>query len=315
MSAPLKGWIPYKLVSVEEVLWVEWIYLGDVRLVHPFFEESIAKCKSHAVNSQTFKVLSHVDLLQEWQETIPSTETAAFIFHISRCGSTMLSQLLSLSEQHIVIAEAPILDQVLQCEQLDHNSKKQIFAAVLHILGQKRFEAETQVVVKLDSWHFHYIGLLREMYPEVPFLILIRNPEEVLQSHIKHRGIHMVPNLLPLHLFGLDEETQTFHEYAVAVLKYYFKSIHTFYTKDSKSYICDYKHGAKAMIVAFEKLTGHRFSESAYQHMSERLQRHSKNNSETFKGDQYTAIIHRDSALENLMEQYEEVASKLEIWI
>jgi hypothetical protein len=308
MNPHLKDWIPYKLVHIEEVLWVEWIYLGDIRLVHPFFEESIAKCKSHALNSQAFKAISHIDLLLDWQDTITHTETAAFIFHISRCGSTMLSQLLSLSEQHIVVAEAPVLDQVLQCQEIDQNSKKRLFAAVLHFLGQKRFEAETQVVVKLDSWHFHYIDLLREMYPEVPFLILVRNPEEVLQSHLKHRGIHMVPNLLPLYLFDLDEEAQTFHEYSVAVLKSYFKSIYTFHTKDNASIICDYKYGVEAMILAFEKLTGQRFSESIHGQMKERLQRHSKNSSETFTGDQYTTSIHMDVVYENLMGQYGQVA-------
>ncbi|WP_423146566.1 hypothetical protein [Rubrolithibacter danxiaensis] len=89
-------------------------------------------------------------------ENLPS----AIIFHISRCGSTLLSQLLSLTEQSIVLSEVPFIDELLRlCYSDNEYGQTEIadfLTAALKFYGQKRYEQEKYLFIKTDSWHIFY---------------------------------------------------------------------------------------------------------------------------------------------------------------
>ncbi len=48
LNHPLFNWIPYKLIEKDNEIYFEWIYLADIKYADPFFDESIAKCKSQS---------------------------------------------------------------------------------------------------------------------------------------------------------------------------------------------------------------------------------------------------------------------------
>lgn len=112
---------------------------GRKRYSDPFFDETMIKCRSHSSNSKMFKVVSTVENLIDWSAQLISAELKAFVFHISRCGSTMLAQSLAVSPQNIIVSEAPIIDQILRSEFFDLDKKRTLVKAIIAILGQKRF--------------------------------------------------------------------------------------------------------------------------------------------------------------------------------
>ena len=197
----LLHWIPYKLIEKDGDAYFEWIYFGEKSYLDTFFDETMIKCRSHSSNSKSFKVVSTVQNLIDWSAELVSAELKAFVFHISRCGSTMLVQSLAVSPQNIVVSEAPIIDQILRSEIFDLDKKRILVKAIIALLGHKRFPEEKNLVVKLDSWHIFEAGELRLIFHELPFVLLYRNPIEVLKSHSKLKGMHMVPNLLPAAIF------------------------------------------------------------------------------------------------------------------
>ena len=48
------------------------------------------------------------------------------------------------------------------------------------------------------------LGTVRRAFPDVPWVFLFREPVQVLASHLRQRGAHMVPGAIDPALFGLD---------------------------------------------------------------------------------------------------------------
>jgi hypothetical protein len=290
INHPLLNWIPYKLIEKDNEIYFEWIYLGDLKYAEPFFDETISKCRSHANNSKQFKVITTVENLLDWSNELISVEVKSLIFHVSRCGSTMLSQSLATSSENIMISEAPIIDEILRSENFDSDKKTALLKAVISFLGQKRFPEQEHLIVKLDAWHIFNADYLRSIFPEIPFALLYRNPTEVLKSHQKLTGMHMVPNLLLFEVFGISAEEMneiSFHQYGALVLEKYFQAFMNFSETDQNVTKLHYNEGMKNVVQKFISFSNLDYADNELAKMYERLGTHSKNESAVFKGDSF----------------------------
>lgn len=285
---PLLHWIPNKLIVSDNTIFVEWVYLGGERFEDPFFEETIQKCKKHPYNSSFYKSVSSLENLIEWSSQIISVELKALIFHVSRCGSTMLSQSLASSAGNVIISEVPIIDEILRSDTINVLKKNALLQAVIRLLGQKRFIYENSLVIKLDAWHIFNAVQFRAIFPLIPFILLYRNPAEVLESHSKLRGMHMVPHLLPPHTYGLQEnqiKSVSLQQYGALVLEKYFEAFLDFYSVDLGSTIYNYKQGMQNILFHFLATIDLNYSLEGIENMNNRLKTHSKKATIVFSGD------------------------------
>lgn len=288
---PLLHWIPYKLIEKDNDVYFEWIYLGDRKYTDPFFDETISKCKSHPYNSKVVRVVSTIENLLDWSKQLICIELKSLVFHVSRCGSTMLSQSLVTSSGNIMISEAPLIDQILRTTVFDFKQKCVLIEAVIRLLGQKRFPEQKNLIIKLDAWHIFNVAQFRLIFPELPFMMLYREPAEVLKSHQKMIGMHMVPGLIPHSVFGIPSLiiTEISHEqYGALVLEKYFQAFLDFYAIDQNVLMCNYNDGMKSVIERFISFTVIDYSTDEVIEMFERLKKHSKNENAVFKGDFFT---------------------------
>lgn len=288
INHPLSNWIPYKLIEKDNEVYFEWIYLADVKYAEPFFDETILKCRSHANNSKPFKVITTVENLLDWSNELVSVELKSLIFHVSRCGSTMLSQSLATSSENIMISEAPIIDEILRSDKFNLDKKAALLKAVIALLGQKRFSEQQHLIIKLDAWHIFYADYLRSIFPQIPFALLYRNPVEVLKSHQKLTGMHMVPNLLPFTIFGITDKEMneiSFQQYGALVLEKYFQAFLDFSETDQNVTKLNYNEGMKNVVQQFISFINVDYADSELAKMYERLGTHSKNESAVFTGD------------------------------
>lgn len=287
---PLLNWIPIKLIEKDNEIYFEWIYLADLKYADPFFDETIAKCRSHSYNSKPFKVVSTAENLIEWADEFISVELKSLVFHVSRCGSTMLSQSLASSSENIMVSEAPIIDQILRSDLFSDEKKSVLIKSVLKLLGQKRFPEQQHLIIKLDAWHIFKASYLRSLFPEIPFGLLYRNPTEVLKSHQKMAGMHMVPNLLPSIIFGISAKEISgisFQQYGGLVLEKYFQGFLDFYKRDTNVVMLNYNEGMKAVLEKFISFIKVDYADDALEKIYDRLKRHSKNENVVFTGDQF----------------------------
>jgi hypothetical protein len=145
---------------------------------------------------------------------------AGFIFHLSRCGSTLAAQLLAAVPHHRVLSEAEPIDTILRAD-LPDSAKINLLCAWISLVAHPFQGEPPRLFIKFDSWHLLDLPLLRRAFPSVPWLFLYRHPLEILVSHRRSRGSQMVPGLLPPARFGLTHEQAValpWEAYAVQVL-------------------------------------------------------------------------------------------------
>lgn len=187
---PMRHWFP--VAAAGTPLQVSWRYAGALRFTDPFFDNTLAR--QVPVERQRCDTAAAA-----LGDTGPGLAPDAFIFHVSRCGSTLLTQLLAALPQCVVMSEPPIVDALLRRHHDEAHAAADTAALLrqaIAALGQRRFEQESHFFVKLDCWHIHSLALIRLAFPDTPCLFLYREPEAVLASHRRQRGPQMVQGLL-----------------------------------------------------------------------------------------------------------------------
>ncbi len=192
------GWIPSQFAWVEGRAVVRWVRLGETRLLDPFYEQTMQRVMMQPFH-QLFRLECGVETMVDWMEGAPTVPLAGLIFHMSRCGSTLMGQMLGASEKHIVASEPAPLDGVLRAHlhtKLERATQVRWVRGMVAALGQARMGGEEKFFIKLDCWDVHQAGLLREAFPEVPFVFLYREPVEVMVSHAQMPAAWTVPGML-----------------------------------------------------------------------------------------------------------------------
>lgn len=201
------GWVPCRVLFEDGAPRVEWCHLGAQRFTDPFFDQTLERRLRHPFALLFRQQTSMEELLRRHAER-PGLPVKGLVFHMSRCGSTLVAQLLAALPRHIVLSEAGPVDTVLRAHQrLPGVTEEQRIAwlrAVVGALGQRRHAEEQAVFLKLDAWHVLELPLLQRAFPGVPWCFLYREPVEVLASHQNHRGAHMLPGVLEPAALGLE---------------------------------------------------------------------------------------------------------------
>jgi hypothetical protein len=287
-SHPLHRWLPYRLWSEDQKLLCYWLNTNEEQFTEPFFYDTIGKIK--ATHRGVWKnSVGELDMLKIWADDMDAIPPTAFIFHVSRCGSTLLTQMLGTDEQNIVLSEVPFFDELLRLPyQSDKVSKEGIgslLTAAFRFYGQKRTGIEKQLFVKVDSWHICFYSELRLLFPDVPFILLYRTPDEVLASHQKLRGIQAVPGLIEPEVFGFDRSeilVNNLDAYMAKVLERYFEAYLEITENDPLSMLLNYNEGVASMMEKLAEFTGITFNEEQLELMNERSKYHSKHPNEVF---------------------------------
>ena len=202
---PPGGWLPVRTQWREQKLWADWAYVGAGPFREPFFEQSVVRWRSKPFNrlfpyTTPVDCTTPIDMLADAQRQRSHRAPTGFIFHMSRCGSTLVSQMLAASARHIVISEAEPIDTVVQARRsrpgLTEEEQIEMLRSVVGALGQMRSGKEQHFFIKLDSWHAMALPLFRRAFPSTPWIFLYREPVEILVSQSRKRGLHMVPGLL-----------------------------------------------------------------------------------------------------------------------
>ena len=113
---PPDGWLPIRASWQRAELYVHWAYFGERRLRDAFFEGDVRGCL-YAPFNRLFRYVTPIETLAAWLKTRPHLEPSGFIFHMSRCGSTLVSQMLAALPSNIVVSEASPIDTVVQANR------------------------------------------------------------------------------------------------------------------------------------------------------------------------------------------------------
>jgi hypothetical protein len=207
-TVPPRHWLPIQVNAGVDIT-VDWAWFGPKPLRESFYEDSIRRTLTSPF-ARLFRYRTTLGDLLAQADAVPSRAPDGFIFHMSRCGSTLVAQMLAALPDSIVVSEAAPIDTVTHLARAadDGNSDIAVRAlrAIVATLGRCRAGDERRYVIKLDSWHALALPLFRRAFPEVPWVFLYRDPIEVLVSQMRQRGTQMLPQMLPPRFYGIDDD-------------------------------------------------------------------------------------------------------------
>ena len=199
-----QDWIPYRVVWEHHSPLVDCCYLGGTRFSEPFFEDTVARALRRPCPAAFLRRVSIEALGQAAGEADP----AGLIFHMSRCGSTLLSQMLKAISGVTVFSEPPPVDAIARAPDLGINVTEDQQAvwlrSIVRAIGQGGATGQGAYVLKLDCAHVMELRLFQRAFPKVPWIFLYRDPIEILASHASQPAEWTLPGHLKADRFGFD---------------------------------------------------------------------------------------------------------------
>jgi hypothetical protein len=200
-AVDLAGWTPVRVYANRGEPVVEWA-LVDGPFADPFFEQTANHAMQQPFNA-AFARRTPIAALEERQRNAPGLAPRGFIFHMSRCGSTLVAQTLDQLSATIVLSEPQPLDAILRLRAATPAvCEEKIVAwlrAMMSALGQSR-DAEHRLFVKFNAWHVRELPLIARAFPGVPWIFTFREPRDVVRSQRRSPGAEVMDPALA----GLD---------------------------------------------------------------------------------------------------------------
>lgn len=186
-QAPPPGWLPAAIDDDR----VSWRWFGRRGLHDGFY--------AHELLTAGFLAINRLFAVETPLSALPSGSRApdGLVFHMSRCGSTLIARMLAADRDATVISEAQPIDAAAR------RGDPALLRAVVAAFARPRGIGEARLFLKLDCWNSRAIPLFRAAFPDTPWIFSYREPVEVMVSHARRAGSQMVPSLVPSSILGL----------------------------------------------------------------------------------------------------------------
>jgi hypothetical protein len=181
MKAPsTELWTPYWIDTVN--LNVHWLGTKFTDLEMPFFDAAARTAIQNKAMEKFTPLLTLHTLKNQWYN-----EPSGFIFHTSRCGSTLIANLIKHAGNTVLAEPQPVSALLMPHSsgfwKLDNEKYKNILPQLLETLIGLYCENDKKVFVKFSSWNILMIDLIKMIWPRVPCLFMCRHPVEILVSN------------------------------------------------------------------------------------------------------------------------------------
>jgi hypothetical protein len=220
----LLGWTPIRVSFIDGSPSIDWCNTEGVEFTDPFFDFTVQRCFRHPFRL-LFRKQTSIEAAGELVAQHAGLAPSGFVFHTSRCGSTLVMQMLARLRSVLSLSEPGPVDAILRARAtvpaLAPSDEIEWVRSIIGAMGQPRTAHQRHLVIKLDAWAIFHLDLISAAFPGVPWVFLYRDPVEVLASHSRTRGMHMLPGVLPPELFELDPEAamaMSHDEYSARVL-------------------------------------------------------------------------------------------------
>lgn len=176
-------------VSITEKFRVIWLDVGD----YPYKEWKFRYATRNLIKQRglgncfttDIQLLSSEDLTPDGCQ-----DPSGFVFHMSKCGSTLIAKVLDQPDNQIVIKEPTPLHENLW-RYLTNNWKEPVVATkdnlrlirnLIQLMGRKRLTNQEAYFVRFRSWNIAFVEVIQQAFPDTPSLFIYRDPVKVMAS-------------------------------------------------------------------------------------------------------------------------------------
>jgi hypothetical protein len=194
----LRAWTPIRISGPPRDPVVEWAVVS-APLTEPFFEQS-AHVAMEAPFNLAFARRTPLAALERLAGEEPGLAPDGLIFHMSRCGSTLIAQMLARLDATIVVSEAQPFEALLRAHRLaggesDGDGTVRQLRALAAVLGRPRW-GERRLFIKLHAGHVLDLPLFERAFPATPWIFAFREPRAVLRSQARQPGPELLPGTI-----------------------------------------------------------------------------------------------------------------------
>lgn len=204
-AASLAAWTPVRLYAGADEPVAEWALIGEP-FADPFFEQTADRAMRHPFN-EVFARRTSMSELAAAHAADPGPAPSGLVFHMSRCGSTLVAQMLAGLRAAVVLSEPQPLDALLRLRRpMTERGEEEKLAgwlrALVGALGRPH-AGERHVFVKFHAWHVLELPFIARAFPGVPWAFVFREPRAVLRSQAKSVGAELVAGTIDPAYLGL----------------------------------------------------------------------------------------------------------------
>ncbi len=277
----LRDWTPVRTLLEPEREAVLWTRFGEREFDLPFFQQTIAARFEAEPGAQV--LATPLNVLDGLEGQLPHVTPTGFIFHTSRCGSTLLANALRALEDTLIISEPPPLNELLFLPfrtLREPEDRVRWVRGMIAALCQPRGRGHRRAFIKLTSTNLRCHDIIRAAFPDVPCLFLYRHPVEVLVSFLKDppgwMGIKAEPGIAEamLRMPGAELDGASNEEFAARVLGAFYESGLAIAERGT---VLDYEQLRPEAMGAIARVFGVEASAGEIRRMGEVFRYHSKN--------------------------------------
>jgi len=163
------NWLPVRAALHPDGMYFTLRQLAAGKLRDAFMQETVTRLPA----AEKIVRIARSDVGKAAADTAP----AGLVFHVSRCGSTLISQLLKQHGGLTVYAEPLPVNEILVPP---HKWPRHGLIDALRSLGDAfARHAGQPYVLKLSSWNTLFCDIVTEAFPGTPWILSIRDPVEV----------------------------------------------------------------------------------------------------------------------------------------
>lgn len=190
---------------------MRWMEFGSTPLAEPFFNHTVDLLRK--ANPPAREIETDVETMLRVSSRLPAIVPSGFIFHLSHCGSTLIANALKSSDRAVVVSESRPVSHVLRSrstavspylrERWDR-TKPTLLNSLFSLFAHYRTGEPEPLVIKFVSLDILSMQLVRCYFPQVPCVVVIRDPVEVMVTSLKAGGWMSFKNrpAYALDLFG-----------------------------------------------------------------------------------------------------------------
>lgn len=181
-----KGIIPVHIIdNGKKIIWID---MEEYHFYEGFLHKSLT-IYTRLKNNLTYSFTTEIEVLRDNSILTDNIYPTGFIFHAGRCGSTLLSKVLSRSRENLVISEAHSQNFIWNYFTANGKKKlqinednKMIYKNLILAMGRHRLNLNRNYFIKFTSFNIRFFDFINSVFPDVKAIFLSRNIDEIMLS-------------------------------------------------------------------------------------------------------------------------------------